>query len=178
MSIAELNNILQCKNSNSSSDSLYKLSLYCYNTIYLIYLYTINLLLDSEVLHYTKVLDILSFPLDRCSYTFQTHGVLFKDGDGVHQFEQTNILVELLVEIYNKIVPFRTACCGLASIFGRLALSALFFVDHYLDVPSCFITFHVARCLFRSGACPILYFFKVKQERWPAEEHRVCFYFG
>lgn len=32
---------------------------------------------------------------------------------------------------------------------------------------------HVAQYLFGSAACPILYFTKVKQQRWPAEEHCV-----
>ena len=36
---------------------------------------------------------------------------------------------------------------------------------------------HVAQYLFGSAACPILYFAKVKQQRWPAEEHCVSFYF-
>lgn len=47
----------------------------------------------------------------------------------------------------------------------------------FLDVLSCLVTLHVAQHLFGSAACPILYFTKVKQQCWSAEELCASFYF-
>lgn len=47
----------------------------------------------------------------------------------------------------------------------------------FLDVLSCFAALCVVQYLFGSAACPILRCIKIKQRRWPLEEHLVSFYF-
>lgn len=65
---------------------------------------------------------------------------------------------------------------GPSSYLGSLPFP-LYICCPFLDVLSCFVTLHGAQYLFGSAACPILYFTKVKQQRWPAEELHVSFIF-
>lgn len=93
--------------------------------------------------------------------------------DQMYRFQAHYIPSLLKYVHWNKLV-FSKSCPPWAEhwvefIFWSPGISVIFFCP-FLDVPSCFVTLHVAQHLFGSTACPIFYFTEVKQQHWPAEE--------